>query len=51
MPPPRPPAEAPDEPGGTGRSNWDLLRAGDAVKMRYSVDGGRNFATHVQVRP
>jgi Protein of unknown function (DUF1344) len=31
--------------------NWDLLREGAAVKMRYSVDAGRNLATHVEVRP
>jgi hypothetical protein len=31
--------------------NWDILRTGAAVKIRYSVDGGRNFATYVEVRP
>ena len=31
--------------------NWEVLRAGPAVKLRYSVDQGRNVATFVELRP
>jgi Protein of unknown function (DUF1344) len=31
--------------------NWDLLPPGAAVKVRYSVDGGRNVATLLDIRP
>ena len=31
--------------------NWEIMQAGAAIKMRYSVDGGRNIATALNVRP
>ena len=31
--------------------DWNLLRAGVPVRMRYNVDGGRNLITYVEVRP
>jgi hypothetical protein len=31
--------------------DWDVLRVGTAVKLRYSVDRGRNVATFVELRP
>jgi hypothetical protein len=30
--------------------DWEAVRPGVAVRLRYSVDGGRNIATAVQVR-
>jgi hypothetical protein len=30
--------------------DWEALRPGAAVRMRYSVDGGRSVATSIQVR-
>ena len=31
--------------------DWNLLRAGVPVRVRYNVDGGRNLITYVEVRP
>ena len=31
--------------------NWELLQTGPAVKLRYSVDRGRNVATLLELRP
>ena len=31
--------------------NWDLVQPGVAVKMRYSVDAGRNITTALTFRP
>jgi hypothetical protein len=31
-------------------ANWDVLRTGPAVKLRYSVDRGRNVATLLELR-
>lgn len=31
--------------------NWEVLQAGPIVKLRYSVDRGRNVATLVELRP
>ena len=31
--------------------NWERVRTGAAVKMRYSVDGGRNVATAFNIQP
>ncbi len=31
--------------------NWDLVSSGVAVKVRYSVDGGRNVVTALSVGP
>ena len=30
--------------------DWDAVRPGVAVRLRYSVDGGRSIATAVQLR-
>ena len=32
-------------------ANWELLQTGPAVRLRYSVDRGRNVATLVELRP
>ena len=31
--------------------NWELVASGAAVKMRYSVDGGRNVVTALSIVP
>ena len=31
--------------------NWELVPSGAAVKMRYSVDGGRNVVTALSIVP
>jgi hypothetical protein len=31
--------------------NWDVLQTGPPVKLRYSVDRGRNVATLLELRP
>lgn len=31
--------------------NWNLVPTGTAVRIRYSVDGGRNVATLLDIRP
>jgi hypothetical protein len=32
-------------------ANWAVLQTGPAVRLRYSVDRGRNVATLVELRP
>jgi Protein of unknown function (DUF1344) len=32
-------------------ANWEVLQTGPAVRLRYSVDRGRNVATLVELRP
>jgi hypothetical protein len=31
-------------------TDWEVLRPGVVVRLRYSVDGGRSIATAIQVR-
>ena len=31
--------------------DWEFVRPGAPVKIRYSVDGGRNIATAIDLRP